>query len=167
MDRHSLPFSKEHGEKIKRGLVSISPCFFLWIGRVAKPWTGFACAGALADGSDPRAVPLPRLLSERRDRPIASSLNPGLLGMPPNRSKIRRGETPKVGVTCENPSLDRKQPTSLSNYVHIYFKTSSSFDRILSVTAFANYGLREKFGIIVGRQPEDLARSPTRQGCLS
>jgi hypothetical protein len=56
VDRQSLPFSKEHGEKIKRGLVSISPCFFLWIGRVAKPWTGFACAGALADGSDPRAV---------------------------------------------------------------------------------------------------------------
>ena len=56
MDRQSLPFSKEHGEKIKRGLVSISPCFFLWIGRVAKPWTGFACAGALADGSDPRCA---------------------------------------------------------------------------------------------------------------
>ena len=45
---------------------------------------------------------------------VAFSLNPGLLGMPPNGSKIRRGEAPQVGVACENPSLDRKQPTSLS-----------------------------------------------------
>ena len=125
VDRQSLPFSKEHGEKIKCGLVSISPCFFLRIesGRETLDWVclrrydgecpvRFCKGGALDDRSDPRAALLPRLLSKRRDRPIASSLNPGLLGMPPNRSKIRRGETPKVGVTCENPSLDRKQPTS-------------------------------------------------------
>ncbi len=37
----------------------------------------------------------------------------GLLGMPPNGSKIRRGEAPKVGVACENPLLDRKQPASI------------------------------------------------------
>ena len=43
-------------------------------------------------------------------------LNPGLLGMPPNGSKIRRGEAPQVGVACENPLLDRKQPISLSKY---------------------------------------------------
>src|ERR1700680_3324598 len=41
---------------------------------------------------------------------------PGLLGMPPNGSKIRRGEAPQVGVACENPLLDRKQPSSLSDY---------------------------------------------------
>ena len=40
----------------------------------------------------------------------------GLLGMPPNGSKIRRGEAPQVGVACENPSLDWKQPTSLFEY---------------------------------------------------
>jgi hypothetical protein len=39
--------------------------------------------------------------------------NPGLLGMPPNGSRIRRGEAPEIGVACENPSLDRKQPISL------------------------------------------------------
>jgi hypothetical protein len=33
--------------------------------------------------------------------------------MPPNGSKIRRGEAPQVGVACENPLLDGKQPTSL------------------------------------------------------
>ena len=47
---------------------------------------------------------------------------PGLLGMPPNGSRIRRGEAPQVGVACENPSLDRKQPTSLSSYAHSRFK---------------------------------------------
>lgn len=44
-------------------------------------------------------------------------LEPGLLGMPPNGSKIRRGETPQVGVACENPSLDQKRPTSPSERV--------------------------------------------------
>lgn len=33
--------------------------------------------------------------------------------MPPNGSKIRRGEAPQVGVACENPLLDRKPPSSL------------------------------------------------------
>ena len=28
----------------------------------------------------------------------------------------------KSGVACENPLLDRKQPTSLSEYAHIRFK---------------------------------------------
>jgi len=42
---------------------------------------------------------------------------PGLLGMPPNGSKIRRGEAPQGGVACENPLLERKQPTSLSAYI--------------------------------------------------
>jgi hypothetical protein len=33
--------------------------------------------------------------------------------MPPNGSKIRRGETPHLGVACENPLLLRKRPSSL------------------------------------------------------
>jgi len=32
--------------------------------------------------------------------------------MPPNRSRIRRGRS-LDGMACENPSLDRKQPTFL------------------------------------------------------
>ena len=31
--------------------------------------------------------------------------------MPPNRSRIRRGSPRSSGMTCENPSLDWKQPT--------------------------------------------------------
>jgi len=54
--------------------------------------------------------------------------------MPPNGSKIRRGEAPQGGVACENPLLDRKQPTSLSEYAHTF--ASSSIDRVLSVIAF-------------------------------
>ena len=54
---------------------------------------------ALALG--PRTGLLPRLLSHPHDRPVPFSLNPGLLGMPPNGSKIRRGEAPQVGVACE------------------------------------------------------------------
>src|SRR5260370_1271273 len=53
--------------------------------------------------------------------------------MPPNGSKIRRGEAPQVGVACENPLLDRKQPTSLSEYDTF---ASSSIDRVLSDACF-------------------------------
>jgi hypothetical protein len=56
----------------------------------------------------------------------------GCWGMPPNRSKIRRGEAPQIGVACENPLLDRKQPTSLSEYDTF---ASSSIYRMLSVIA--------------------------------
>src|SRR5438445_9740803 len=52
--------------------------------------------------------------------------------MPPNGSKIRRGEAPQGGVACENPLLDRKQPTSLSEYAHTF--ASSSIDRVLSLS---------------------------------
>src|SRR5437867_2194731 len=41
--------------------------------------------------------------------------------MPPNGSKIKRGEAPQGGVACENLLLDRKQPTSAF--------ASSSIDR--------------------------------------
>src|SRR5215510_1582157 len=44
--------------------------------------------------------------------PLNDVSEPGLLGMLPNRSRIRRGKFSKLGrMACENPSLDRKQPT--------------------------------------------------------
>jgi hypothetical protein len=53
----------------------------------------------------PKNGPAPR--PSKRRKPIFSS---HVIGMPPNRSEIRRGEAP-VGVSCENPLLVRKQPT--------------------------------------------------------
>jgi hypothetical protein len=74
-----------------------------------------------------------------REASIGSG-NPGLLGMPPNGSKIRRGK-PQVGVACEDPLLDRKQPTVLLSSQRLNpCKSSSGFS--LLYQARLHSGLR-------------------------
>jgi hypothetical protein len=78
-----------------------------------------AISSCLADGSDPAYCASTSVTFEpARHTASIPFRTPGLLGMPPNGSKIRRGEAPQVGAACENPLLDRKQPTSLSEYAH-------------------------------------------------
>ena len=84
----------------------------------------FTCVhlvASVADGADPPTVLVTSVTFEPARHTASILFRPGLLGMPPNGSKIRRGEAPQVGVACENPSLDWKRPTSLSEYAHIRF----------------------------------------------
>src|SRR5437762_4891554 len=78
-------------------------------------------SSCLADGSDPHTVLVPRSLSNPHGAPLAFSSNPWAVGdaaeWEQNQAGIRRGEAPQGGVACENPLLDRKQPTSLSAYI--------------------------------------------------
>src|SRR5437868_12724774 len=59
-----------------------------------------AISSCLADGSDSHTVLVPRSLSNPHGTPLAFSSNPGLLGMPPNGSRIRRGEALQGGAAC-------------------------------------------------------------------
>ncbi|MGA7511715.1 MAG: hypothetical protein WBW46_02410, partial [Candidatus Sulfotelmatobacter sp.] len=57
-------------------------------------------------------------------------LESGLLGMPPNGSKIRRGEAPQLGVACENPSLESE--TAHFTWLHTtYFKIRNDQSRFV------------------------------------
>src|SRR5438552_2766500 len=80
-----------------------------------------AISSCLADSSDPHTVLVPRSLSNPHGTPLAFSSNPWAVGdaaeWEQNQAGIRRGEAPQGGVACENPLLDRKQPTSLSAYI--------------------------------------------------
>ena len=102
--RWTLEILDEHGKKRKDVQVSypqeLPPC-------------------PISDSADCAST---SVTSEPAGHTASILVEPGLLGMPPNRSRIRRGEAPQVGVACENPLLDRKQPTSLSEYEHIRFK---------------------------------------------
>src|SRR5438445_6541382 len=85
-----------------------------------------------AISSDPHTVLVPRSLSNPHGTPLAFSSNPWAVGDAAEWEQNQAGRSSAVGVACENPLLDRKQPTSLSEYAPF---ASRSIDRVLSVIA--------------------------------